>query len=389
MGLVSATVDHRTHLREPNGPRAASRAGRGRVAGAPLRIAMLAPPWIAVPPPGYGGVEEVVSVLTEALVRRGHAVTLLCAPGSTSSATVVTLLDAPHPDEIERSLYEVDHVARAFEAIDVAAGFGGFDVIHDHCGFTAVAMADRIDTPIVHTLHGQFTPSTSAFYLRHAGKVLLVGISHAQLASAPSGIGPLVTIPNPLDVAAWPLQERKDDYVLWVGRVTPEKGPHRAIAAARAAGVPLVLAGVIQPRQRAFFEREVAPHVDGSSVRFVGEVGGAAKRSLFAHARGLLMPIRWDEPFGMVMVEALACGTPVIAFPEGAARELVIEGRTGFLVEDERAMAAAIGRLEEIAARDCRAWVALHCDVDVVAAAYERSYRSVVREPSAMELAVV
>jgi glycosyltransferase involved in cell wall biosynthesis len=389
MALVSATAERRRHLRDPERPHRASKTLGGRPAGAPLRVAMLAPPWIAVPPPGYGGVEEVVSVLTEALVRRGHAVTLLCAPGSTSNARVVTLLDASHPDEIERSLYEVDHVARAFEAIDLAAGYGGFDVIHDHCGFTALAMADRIETPIVHTLHGQFTPSTSAFYLRHAGKAALVGISRAQLASAPPGIGPLVAIPNPLDVAAWPLQERKDDYVLWVGRMTPEKGPHRAIAAARAAGVPLVLAGVIQPGQRAFFEREVAPLVDGNRVRFVGEVGGAAKRALFANARGLLMPIRWDEPFGMVMVEALACGTPVIAFPEGAARELVVDGRTGFLVEDEQAMAAAIGRLGRIAASDCRDWVALHCDVDVVAAAYERMYRSVLREPSGMEFAGV
>ena len=139
--------------------------------------------------------------------------------------------------------------------------------------------------------------------------------------------------------------------------MTPEKGPHRAIAAARAVDVPLVLAGVIQPGQQAFFDREVAPHIDGDRVRFVGEVGGSAKRSLFARARGLLMPIRWDEPFGMVMVEALACGTPVIAFPEGAARELVIDGKTGFLVDDERAMADAIGQLPRIDARDCRAWV--------------------------------
>ena len=350
---------------------------------------MLAPPWIAVPPPGYGGVEDVVSVLTEALVRRGHSVTLFCAPGSASSATVVTLLDETHPDEIERSLYEVDHVARAFEAIELATDGDAFDVIHDHCGFTALAMADRIATPIVHTLHGQFTPSTAAFYLRHAGKAALVGISRAQLASAPPGLGPIAAIPNPLDVAAWPLVERKDDYMLWIGRMTPEKGPHRAIAAASAAGVPLVLAGVIQPRHRAFFEREVEPQIDGIRVRFVGEVAGAAKRSLFAHARGLLMPIRWDEPFGMVMVEALACGTPVIAFPEGAARELVVEGRTGFLVDDERAMAAAVDRLETIAASDCRNWVARHCDLDVVAAAYERTYRSAARESLAMDVALV
>lgn len=364
-------------------------AAPGPGSASPLRIAMLAPPWIAVPPPGYGGVEEVVSVLTEALVRRGHDVTLFCAPGSASSATVETLLDAAHPDEIERSLYEADHVSRAFDAIDLAPPARRFDVIHDHCGFSALAMAGRIDTPIVHTLHGQFTPATSAFYLRHAGKAVIVGISRAQLASAPPGIQPILAIPNPLDVAAWPLVERKDDYLLWIGRMTSEKGPQRAIAAARAAGVPLVLAGVIQPRQREFFEREVAPHVDGSRVKFVGEVAGATKRSLFARARALLMPIRWDEPFGMVMVEALACGTPVIAFAEGAARELVADGRTGFLVADEQAMTAAVGRLEEIDARDCRAWVIANCDVDTVAAAYERVYRSVVRLESLTELARV
>ncbi|MDQ6778410.1 MAG: glycosyltransferase family 4 protein [Actinomycetota bacterium] len=350
---------------------------------ASLNIAMLAPPWISVPAPGYGGVESVVSAITETLVRRGHEVTLFCAPGSVSSANVVTLLGKSYPDEIERSLYEVDHVGRAFDEIDAASNGDRFDVVHDHCGFTGLAMANRIDTPLVHTLHGPFTAETAAFYARHGHKAALVGISKAQLALAPSGLGLIDSIPNPIDVRAWPLQERKDDYLLWVGRMTPEKGPHRAIAAARAVDVPLVLAGVIQPGQQPFFDREVAPHIDGERVRFVGEVGGSAKRSLFARARGLLMPIRWNEPFGMVMVEALACGTPVIAFPEGAARELVIDGTTGFLVDDEREMADAVGRLPRIAARACRAWVSQHCDVEVVAAAYERTYRSVALEDTA------
>jgi glycosyltransferase involved in cell wall biosynthesis len=351
--------------------------GPSRPAETPLRVAMLAPPWISVPPPGYGGVESVVGALTDALVRRGHAVTLFCAPGSRSSAQVVPLLEEAHPEEIERSLYEVDHVARAFEEIDLAVYDRRFDVVHDHCGFTALAMADRLDTPFVHTLHGQFTVSTAAFYARHGHKAALVGISEAQLASAPAGLRPVGAIPNPIDVRAWPLRERKDDYLLWIGRMTAEKGPHRAIAAARAAGVPLVLAGVIQPGQQAFFDREVAPHIDGEGVRFLGEIGGSVKVAAFAGARALLMPIRWEEPFGMVMVEALACGTPVIAFPEGAARELVCHGRTGFLVEDEQAMGAAVDRLPGIAPRYCRDWVAEHCDIDVVAAAYEQTYRSV------------
>jgi glycosyltransferase involved in cell wall biosynthesis len=355
--------------------RSASRTPGAR-SGPALRIAMLAPPWISVPSPGYGGVESVVSALTEALVRRGHAVTLFCAPGSVSRAEVVTLLDASHPGEIERSLYEVDHVGRAFDQIDLASGVDRFDVVHDHCGFTGLAMANRLDTPLVHTLHGPFTSETAAFYGRHGHKGTLVGISRAQLASAPPQLGAIDSIPNPIDLRAWTLQERKGDYLLWVGRMTPEKGPHRAIAAALAVDVPLVLAGVIQPGQQAFFDREVAPRIDGSRVRFVGEIGGAAKRSLFARARGLLMPICWDEPFGMVMVEALACGTPVIAFPEGAASEVVTDGMTGFLVDDVRAMADAIGRLPRIDARACRSWVSRHCDVEVVCAAYERTYRS-------------
>ncbi len=354
-----------------------------------LRIAMLAPPWISVPAPGYGGVESVVSTLTEALVRRGHDVTLFCAPGSVSDATVVTLLKKSHPNEIERSLYEVDHVGQAFDRIDLAADADRFDVIHDHCGFTGLAMAGRIHTPLVHTLHGPFTADTAAFYARHGHKGTLIGISQAQLSSAPPELGLIRSIPNPIDMRAWPLQERKGDHLLWVGRMTEQKGPHRAIAAARAVDVPLVLAGVIQPGQQKFFDREVAPHIDGTRVRFVGEVGGRAKQSLFARARGLLMPIRWDEPFGMVMVEALACGTPVIAFPEGAARELVIDGKTGFLVEDERAMADAIGHLGRIDPRACRDWVVQHCDGKVVAAAYEHIYRAVALSGVDLELAVV
>jgi glycosyltransferase involved in cell wall biosynthesis len=350
---------------------------------------MLAPPWISVPPRGYGGVEAVVSALTEALVARGHAVTLFCAPGSQSSAEVVTLLDLPHSDEIERSLYESDHVARAFEAIDSAPEHRRFDVIHDHCGFTALAMADRIRTPSVHTLHGQFTPSTASFYARHGHKAALVGISEAQLAAAPAALATVGTIPNPVDIRHWPLCERKDDYLLWIGRITPEKGPQRAIAAAREAGVRLILAGVIQPGRQAFFDREVAPHVDGDRVRFVGEVAGATKRALFGGARGLLMPIRWEEPFGMVMVEAMACGTPVIAFREGAACEIVLDGKTGYLVDDEHGMAEAVGRLEAIDPLDCREWVASNCDVDVVANGYERVYRSVAVDRSTAALASV
>ncbi len=350
----------------------------------PLRIAMLAPPWIPVPPPGYGGIEAVVHLLTRELVARGHEVTLFAAPGSQSRAEVRALLDRPHPDEIERALHEADHVARSFEAIDAAEADGRpYDVVHDHCGFTAFAMADRLSTPLVHTLHGPFTADTSAFYGHHAPKAQVVAISNAQLEAGPPELRVAGVVPNPIDAQDWPLVVEKEPYLLWVGRMTAEKGPHRAIEAARRAGMRLVLAGPIQPGQESFFEREVAPHLDGERIEFVGEIAGERKRQLFSRARALLMPIRWPEPFGMVMVEAMVCGTPVLAFPEGAARELVLPSETGFLVDDEQAMADACSELDAVDPWRCRESTVRRFDVRSVARAYERVYRRVMVEARA------
>jgi glycosyltransferase involved in cell wall biosynthesis len=344
-----------------------------------LRVALLAPPWLPVPPPGYGGIECVISALADGLVRRGHRVTLLAAPGSRSSAHVVELLERAHPEAIGQALFEIDHVTRALEYLEAAADRGmPFDIVHDHCSFSAFALADRIEAPLLHTLHGPFTPDTSAFYRRHARKAWVSALSAAQRAQAPAGLRCAGVVPNPIDVAAWPFQRHKQDYVLWVGRMAPEKGPHRAIRVARAAGRKLVLAGPVQPGQRAFFDAEVAPHIDGDRVRYVEEVGGARKAALFAGAAALLMPIRWPEPFGMVMIEAMASGTPVVAFPEGAAGEVVLHRRSGYLVADESEMAAALGRLGDLDPEECRAVVAERFDVAVVARLYETAYRRVI-----------
>ena len=336
---------------------------------------MLAPPWIPVPPPGYGGIESVLALLCDALVARGHDVELLCAPGSRSRAHVHVLLDAPHPDRIGAAMFEVDHVARAFAAIEAAAAEGTpFDVVHDHNGFAALAMADRIATPLVHTVHGPFPREVCAFYARHGAKGRLVCLSRAQAATAPAEVEIDAVVPNPIDLDAWSPCSQRGDYLLWVGRMTPEKGPHRAIEVARAAGRRLVLAGPVQPGFERFFERDVAPHVGGHLIEYVGEVGGADKRRLFAEALAFLMPIRWPEPFGMVMVEAFAAGTPVLAFGEGSAPEIVDHGRTGFLVRDEQEMAAAVADVAALDPRRCRE-AARQWAPAAIAAAYEQVYR--------------
>ncbi len=345
----------------------------------PLRIAVLAPPWISVPPCGYGGIEAVVDLLCTTLVARGHDVTLFAAPGSQSSARVITPLAAAHPDEIGSALCESDHVSHAWDQIDLAAERRTpFDVVHDHSGFTALAMAGRLAAPLVHTLHGPFVEKTMAIYQRHGHKATLVAISRSQAGSAPVGVRIAGVVPNPIVVADWPLRGEKQDYLLWVGRMDPIKGAHLAIRAARLASRRLVLAGPVQPGQERYFHEQVEPHIDGRRVRYIGEVAGTTKTELFANAAGFLMPVRWREPFGMVMVEALACGTPVIAFPEGAASEIVIESENGFLVANETEMADAVKRLGSIDPVRCRASVSERYDVSLIAAGYERVYRQAI-----------
>ena len=343
-----------------------------------LRIAVLAPPWIPVPPDGYGGTEAVVELLCDALAARRHDVTLFAAPGSHSTARVHVLLEEPHPDAIGSALHESDHLACAWEQIDLAAAqHHPFDVVHDHSGFTALAMADQVRVQVVHTIHGAFDHDTKRFYQRHASKATLVAISRSQAASAPAGVRIRAVVPNPIAVARWPLSTQKQDYVLWIGRMDPVKGAHRAIEAARLAGRSLVLAGPVQPGQERYFREQIEPQIDGRRVRYFGEVTGTRKQQLYANARALLMPVRWREPFGMVMIEALACGTPVIAFPEGAAAEIVIDGENGMLVSGEHQMARAIDQVGAIDPARCRASVAERYDIAVTATSYERVYRNV------------
>jgi len=343
-----------------------------------MRIAMLAPPWIPVPAPAYGGIEEVVRLLSAGLIARGHDVTLFAPPGSRSDADVVPVLEEPHPDDIEKAQYEADHVARAFSEIDAAAARGApYDVVHDHVGHTALAMADRLTVPLVHTLHGPFTDDACRFYAQHGHKACIVGISQAQLDSGPREMGGGRVVFNPIDTSEWPFSARKDDYVLWIGRMSPDKGPHRAIAAAREAGVRLLLAGPVQTGQDRFFAEEVEPAL-GDGVEYLGEADAERKRELYLGARALLMPIRWPEPFGLVMAESLVCGTPVIAYPEGSVPEVVRDGVTGFVVDDEHAMAEAIRRVGDLDPAACRRDCEERFSVEAVVRGYEEVYREAV-----------
>jgi glycosyltransferase involved in cell wall biosynthesis len=315
-----------------------------------MRIAIIGSPWIPVPPPGYGGTEAVLQGLVEGLAAEGHEVAYAGHPDSAVPGESFDGLNAEHVGPIGHTASELAHVVLAYER---AAAWGA-DVIHDHT-LVGPLLRSR-SAPVVVTSHGPFDALTTPIFRLAAKRCLLVAISRAQAASAPA-VPIAAVVHHGLDIDAWPFGGG-GDYLLFLGRMNPDKGAHRAIALAREAGVPLVLAAKMrEDAERAYFDREVRPLLHDGAC-FVGEADTPSKQRLLAGARALLNPIDWPEPFGMVMIEALACGTPVISTPCGAAPEIVEHGRTGFLASAPAQVLEAVdavGRLDRAA---CRASVA-------------------------------
>ncbi len=342
-----------------------------------MKIAMLAPPWIKIPPAGYGGIEWVVHYLTDELVDRGHDVTLFATGDSTTNATLSATFDKQMPDRIGETVFDVQQVSTCFRRA------AEFDVIHDHSGFAAVAFAGFLQTPVIHTLHGPFTPVTCGFYQTFRDSAHFVSISDYQRSCCPD-LRHAGTVYNPIDINSWPYRdkEEKGDYLLAFGRLCADKGFHTAIEVAKRTGEKLVIAGAIQPQSRDYYENVVRPQVDGEQITFVGEVNLTEKWNLFSKAKAFLFPIQWPEPFGLVMIEAMAAGTPVIAFPEGSVPEVVADGRTGFLVKDTDEMVEALGMLDRINPADCREYVQEKFSVSKCADGYENVYQEVVARSS-------
>ena len=343
-----------------------------------MRVLLLAPLWETVPPPRYGGTEAVVSVLCEELVRQGHEVTL-CASGD--SVTSAELLSIYHrslrtaDDLTDRQPYDWMHIALSLkEAAD------GFDIIHNHAGELAMAMGHLVGVPMLSTMHCLVTPDTRFVWDRYGGWYNT--ISHAARRSMPQVRGGTYcgVVHNGIDVNSFPYEERKGDYLLFLGRVAPEKGTHLAIEAARRLGKRLIIAAKVDQADRRYFHQTVEPLIDGALIQFVGEVDASLKRRLYARACCLLLPICWEEPFGLVMAEAMACGTPVVAFARGAAPELVVDGETGFLVHDVDGMVKAVRRVDRIDPRRCRRHVEENFSAQRMAEGYLALYERIIQE---------
>jgi glycosyltransferase involved in cell wall biosynthesis len=346
----------------------------------PLHVAVIAPPWMELPPRGYGGIEAVCADLVVALLRSEHRVTLIGVGRDGTGATFVPTYDRPQGERLGQAVPEVVHAS----ALPAILADLDVDVVHDHT-FAGPLLAPAHGLPTVVTAHGPTGGEIGDYYRNISRTVHLVAISDAQRTCAPDTRW-CGTVHNGLEPAAYPMSTHKEEYALFLGRMCPEKGVVTAIRTARAAGVPLVLAAKCrEAAERRYFDEVVAPLL-GEDVRWLGEVGGADKLELLGRARCLLFPIDWEEPFGMVMIEAMACGTPVVATPRGSVPEILRHGETGFVCADERALAAAVRAAPAIDPARCRAEVETRFSADRMAAGYASIYQRLARptEPAAV-----
>jgi glycosyltransferase involved in cell wall biosynthesis len=338
--------------------------------GRTMRIAQVAPLCERVPPRLYGGTERVVAFLTDELVRQGHHVTLFASGDSQTSADLVPIcpraqrLDGGRQDGLAEHILMVEKVAqRATE----------FDVVHFHIANLHFPTARRLRAAHVTTVHGRIDLPELAPLYREFSDVPLVSISDAQRAPLPDA-GWVATVYHGLPTRLLKFNPRAGDYLAFLGRISPEKRVDRAIAIATAAGQKLRIAAKVDPADHDYFEREIRPLLNNPLVDFIGEIGKADKSAFLSGARALLFPIDWPEPFGLVQIEALACGTPVIAFAGGSVREVIDEGVTGFVVESVDQAVDAVNAIGQIDRRRCRQVFEQRFSVSRMALDYVRLY---------------
>ena len=350
--------------------------GEGRIPvlkPAALRIAQVAPLYESVPPPLYGGTERIVGYLTEELVRRGHEVTLFASGDSTTAARLIAA--APRALRLDTAVADaiIHHVVQMRNVIERAHEF---DVIHNHMDYLGFPLTFAATIPMVTTLHGRLDyPDLVPLFAAYRD-VDVISISDAQRQPLPQ-LRWLATVHHGLPTHLYQPGVGAGGYLAFVGRISPEKRLDSAIRVAEATGLPLKVAAKIDKVDVAYFEREIRPMLASPLVEFVGEIGDAEKGPFLGGARALLFPIDWPEPFGLVMIEALACGTPVIARRRGSISEVIEHGATGFVCDDEEDMVQAVRRLDALDRGRCRAAFEARFTVERMAEDYVRLYDTV------------
>jgi glycosyltransferase involved in cell wall biosynthesis len=338
----------------------------------PLRIALVAPLAEAVPPKLYGGTERVVSWLAEALLRQGHQVTLFASAESKTAAKLVVCA----PQSLRLAGIR-DHLGSTLAMLrEVRRRANEFDIIHFHVDLLPQALFHDLAYKCLVTLHGRLDmPDAFPLYNCYP-EMPLVSISNAQRLPMPSNVNWLATIPHGLAPDPGAFHPEGGSYLAFLGRISPEKRPDRAIEIAKRAGLPLKIAAKVDAADLTYFKTEIEPLLDHPLIEFIGEIGDSQKAAFLGNARALLFPIDWPEPFGLVMIEAMAAGTPVIAWPNGSVPEVIMDGVNGRIVESIEAAAAAAQQAGQMDRRKVRADFEQRFTAEKMAAGYLAAYRS-------------
>ena len=351
-----------------------------------MRIAQVAPLYENVPPTGYGGTERVIAGLCDGLVEAGHDVTLFATGRSQTSARLESFIEEPLRERMDaEEMAEVSPHLHLRMLTDIYSRSEEFDIIHAHTDVWTLPFAELSATPTVITMHGRLDIPLAQPLSLYPGAALVSISDHQRLALEGCLVDWLATIPNGLDLGAYQRQARGDgSYLCFVGRLCPEKRPDLAVEIAAKTGWPLRVAAKVDPSDDGYFEEQIAPLFEAHDVEFVGELGEDDKPAFYAGAAATLFPSDWPEPFGLVMIESLASGTPVIALRRGSVPEVLVDGKCGFICDDAEAMIAAVTRLDEIKSSSCRRRAA-DFGVDKMCDRYQRAYETLLdrRRPTA------
>ncbi|MGW8185334.1 MAG: glycosyltransferase family 4 protein [Candidatus Moraniibacteriota bacterium] len=344
-----------------------------------MKIALLAPLWKTVPPQKYGGSELVVANLAKGLTDLGHEVSTFACGGSEVAGNLVSVISRPMYDIVGGFDWNGIKQYEFLSFFELGKRLKDFDIVHNHMGFHPIALAPFMSIPMVTTLHSSVAPDfpelADAFR-----NYPFVSISEAQRKLVPE-LNYVKTVYHGIDIKdfQYRLGGNGNGFV-FVGTLSENKGIDIAVKAAHKLGVKLTIAGEIREGDKEFLDKEVLPYIDGEKIRFIGEIGHTEKNKLFAEADGVLFPSRWNEAFGLVMIEALACGTPVIALDNGAVSEVLKDGETGFVIKDEMLFAEAMGKIDQISREVCRTEAEKYFDISVMAKNYEEVFKSLINK---------
>jgi len=338
-----------------------------------MRIAHISPLWIPVPPQTYGGTELVVSWLCDEQVRRGHDVTLFATEDSKTSARLVPIW----PRSLWRAHLKTPHAVFALMYEKVCSMQKEFDIIHDHCEFYTAPYSNFLKPKMVMTLHHPLNEESIILYKKFP-KINFVAISRNQRKSGP-GINIVRTIHHGLPLERYPANFTPKNYLLWLSKIAPEKGIAEAIDVARLTGEKLMISGNILPSYADYFNFRIKPLIDGKKIQFVGASDFEKKIELFRNAKAFIFPVKRPEPFGLVVIEAMACGTPVIAFKVGSMPELIEDGKTGFLVSSVEEACQAVKKIGQIKREDCREHIKKNFNLKRMVNRYERLYKKILK----------